>query len=63
MPSIATRIERLKKHFPHTGVGIMVKTEDGWNAGYAGRESKHFCSAQKAREYVSKCSTVIVIDV
>lgn len=63
MTDIQKRLEKLRKAIPDPKVGIIIQTPSGWEASYAGHKTKPFITEQEARQYLSKCKTVITIDV
>ena len=63
MTDIQKRLEKLRKAIPDPKGGIIIQTTTGWEASYTGHEAKPFASVQEARQYLSKCKTIIIIDV
>lgn len=63
MTDIQKRLEKLRKTIPDPKVGIIIQTSSGWEASHTGHETKSFSTEQEARQYLSKCKTVIIIDV
>lgn len=63
MTDVQKRLEKLRKAIPDPKVGIIIQTPNGWEANFAGHESKSFSTEQEARQYLNKCNTVIIIDV
>lgn len=63
MTDIQKRLEKLRKAIPDPKVGIIIQTSSGWDASYTGHETRPFETGQEARQYLSKCKTVIIIDV
>lgn len=63
MTDIQRRLERLRKAIPDPKVGIIIQTSSGWEASYTGHETRSFETEQKARQYLSRCKTIIIIDV
>lgn len=62
MTDIQKRLEKLRKAIPDPKVGIIIQTSGGWEASHTGHETKSFPTEQEARQYLSKCKTVIIID-
>lgn len=63
MTDIQKRIEKLRKAILDPKAGIIIQTSDGWEASYIGHETRQFSTEQDARQYLSKCKTIIIVDV
>lgn len=63
MTDIQKRLEKLRKAIPNPKVGIIIQTSSGREANYTGHETRPFETEREAKQYLSKCKTVIIIDV
>lgn len=63
MTDVQKRLEKLRRAIPDPKVGIIIQTSSGWEASHTGHEARPFETEREARQYLSKCKTVIIIDV
>lgn len=63
MTDVQKRLEKLRRAIPDPKVGIIIQTSSGWEASHTGHEARSFETEREARQYLSKCKTVIIIDV
>lgn len=60
--NVKSRIERLKKQFPGSGIGLVILGNDGWTAT-RGKMQAHFPTEEEAISFLKPCKSIVIIDV